>query len=44
MHPVMHFFVSILMTTFMSTGFKGLPPIPVMSTGNCKITFVYYRV
>ena len=36
MHPVMHFFVLIFMVTFLSTGFEGLPPIPVMSTGNCQ--------
>ena len=32
------------MVTFLSTGFEGLPPIPVMSTGNCQKTFFYYRV
>ena len=36
MHPVMHFFVLIFMVTFLSTGFEGLPPIPVMFTGNCQ--------
>jgi hypothetical protein len=40
----MHFFVLIFMITFLSTGFEELPPIPVMSTGNCQLTFVYYRV
>ena len=36
MHPVIHFFVLIFMVTFLSTGFEGLPPIPVMFTGNCQ--------
>ena len=27
------------MVTFLSTGFEGWPPIPVMSTGNCQKTF-----
>jgi hypothetical protein len=44
MHPVIHFFVLIFIGPLLITGFEGLPPIPVMSTGNFQITFVYYRV
>ena len=32
----MHFFVLIFMVTFLSTGFEGLPPIPVVSTARLQ--------